>query len=206
MSRKIIYFIFIISLLLGIGSLLMIKYLTPEPKTKAYEVVKVGKAAIGGDFELLDVKGKQVSSKDFRDKYLLVYFGFTFCPDICPTALYNIKEVIDNLPIGIQSEVVPIFITIDPNRDTIANLAHYMEQFEGKIVGLTGSEEQVKKAIDQYRVYRQKIENPNEPENYLLDHSSFIYFMDKNGEYISHFGHNTNSDEIVKFISKTIVN
>jgi cytochrome oxidase Cu insertion factor (SCO1/SenC/PrrC family) len=204
MSKKAIYFIFFISLCIGVGSGVAIKYLSPGPKAKAYEVAKMGRVSIGGNFDLIDFNGQKISNKDFHGKYLLVYFGFTFCPDVCPTALNHIKEALELLPDNTRKLIVPIFITIDPGRDTIQHLKNYMHQFDDEIIGLTGTEEQIEEAMKQYRVYSKKIENEVERENYLLDHSSFIYFMNKDGEYISHFGHNTSPEKLAEFINDKI--
>lgn len=133
---------------------------------------------IGGPFTLVAQDGRTVTEQDFADDYMLIYFGFTYCPDVCPTELAVVASAVDQL--DAPDEVVPIFITIDPERDTPEAMADYVSLFHPRMVGLTGSEEQVAEAARAFRVFYQRIESP-EFQDYLMDHSSFIYLVDPDG-------------------------
>ena len=155
---------------------------------------------IGGDFSLFDTKGRHVSSKNFKGRYLLIYFGYSFCPDICPTALENMTEAMVLLG-PYRKYVQPIFITIDPKRDTQKALREYMTSFHPSFVALTGDRASVDRAIKGYRVYA----NPTqEGENVLIDHSSIVYFMGPNGEFLGHFNHETPGAEMASFMKKVL--
>lgn len=157
-----------------------------------------GKAAIGGPFELVDHTGRTVTEADFDGQYTLVYFGFTFCPDVCPTELQAMSVALDML--GDDAEAItPIFITVDPERDTVELMATYREHFHPRMQALTGSNEQVAAAARAYRVYYAKVEDESSTE-YLMDHSAYVYLMDKNGEYMKHFAPNTPPESYVEAI------
>lgn len=171
-------------------------FLSPPNNTK-------GQALIGGDFELVDGKNQTVHAHDFRGRYMLVYFGFTHCPDICPTTLLVIKNALDML--GPKKRLItPIFITVDPERDTPKVMQQYVSNFSANLVGLTGSLEQVKKAADSYRVYFSKVSQSDSASDYLVDHSGFIYLMDKKGRYIAHFSHGISESELTQKLRQFI--
>ncbi|MBY0292575.1 MAG: SCO family protein [Alphaproteobacteria bacterium] len=155
-----------------------------------------GEATIGGAFELVDQKGKVWKDTDFKGKPMLVYFGYTYCPDICPTALYNMTEAMQQL--GGGKIVQPIFITIDPQRDTSSQLQTYTQNFHKDFVMLTGSKAQVNQAIKGYKVHAARASEERGETDYLMDHSSLIYLMDKEGGYRAHFNHQSPAAEIVK--------
>ena len=148
--------------------------------------------AIGGSFELTDQDGKQRTEKDFLGKPTLVYFGYTFCPDICPMALGNISEFLHEVG---HDKFNVVFITIDPDRDTVAQLKNYSQNFDPSIVMLSGSSEKIKDATSAYHVYAAKVKEPEMTE-YVMDHSSVIYVMDKNGKYIKSFNHQSSASEM----------
>jgi cytochrome oxidase Cu insertion factor (SCO1/SenC/PrrC family) len=130
---------------------------------------------LGGPFSLTDHTGRAVTERDFVGRWLLVYFGYTYCPDVCPTELGTIATVIDALgPAG--ERVVPMMISIDPGRDTPEQLADYVSRFHPRMVGLTGRPEQVSEVARRYRVYYGKVQRPDMTD-YLVDHSSFIYLV-----------------------------
>jgi len=147
-----------------------------------------GKALIGGPFELVSHEGKIVTQQDFSGKHMLVFFGFTHCPDVCPAKLNSISLALDRLG-PLADEVTPIFITVDPERDTPERMAEYVSNFSGQIIGLSGTPEQVRNAAKAYRVYYAKVEMENSATGYLMDHSAFTYLMDENGEYVTHFSY-----------------
>lgn len=155
---------------------------------------------IGGKFELIDQNGNKFSSDQMRGHLSLIYFGFTYCPDICPTTLNKLSSVISTLE-KYKIDIMPIFITIDPKRDTSSLLKEYLGHFHPKFIGLTGSEEDLKHAADLYKVFYTRSEaSENSGHNYMIDHSSFVYLMDKNGKYMKHFYMNTPEEEIIEYI------
>lgn len=145
-----------------------------------------GTAAIGGAFTLTDHHGKTVTEKDFAGKYMLVFFGFTFCPDVCPTTLSFVSQLLDEIGEPAK-QITPLFITIDPARDTAEMMASYVENFHPSIVGLTGTDEQIAAVTKAYKVYYAKA--GNDKKNYTMDHSAYIYFMDTDGNFLTHFTH-----------------
>jgi protein SCO1/2 len=158
-----------------------------------------GEAQIGGEFTLVDQNGNQFSSEVMHGRFSLVYFGFTFCPDICPTSLQKLTNVITTLE-KYQIDVLPIFITVDPARDTFPLLKEYLGHFHEKFIGLTGTEEEIRKVADLYKVYYAIAGGKAEDDKYMLDHSSFVYLMDKNGKYMKHFYMNSSPEEIIEYI------
>jgi protein SCO1/2 len=136
--------------------------------------------SLGGPFTLVDQAGRTVSEKDFAGRWMLVYFGYAYCPDVCPTELGVMAHAMDLL--GARADrVVPVFITVDPARDTPAALADYVGRFHPRMQGLTGTPDQVAAAARQYRVYFSKVEN-RDTTGYLMDHSSFIYLVGPDGK------------------------
>jgi len=159
-----------------------------------------GITAIGGPFTLVDQNGATRTDKDFRGRLMLIYFGYTFCPDVCPTALQVMTVALEEL--GEKAKAVqPILVTIDPARDTPAHLKSYVANFYPGMIGLTGSEAQVRAAAKAYRVYFRKA---GEGGDYLMDHSSIIYLMDREGRYLTHFTHNTPSETMAAEIAKRL--
>jgi protein SCO1 len=154
-----------------------------------------GRALIGGPFELVNQNGETVTQQDFAGKHMLVFFGFTHCPDVCPAKLNSVSVALDKIG-PLADEVTPVFITVDPERDTPARMAAYVSNFSAQIVGLTGSEEQITQAAQAYRVYYAKVEMENSASGYLMDHSAFTYLMDENGEYVTHFAYGDSIDTI----------
>ena len=160
-----------------------------------------GKALVGGPFTLVDHTGKTVTEKDFRGRYMLVYFGFTHCPDVCPTGLQVMSAALEK--VGAKADqVTPILITVDPERDTPEQLASYVPSFHPRLVGLTGSPEQVGAALKSYRVYAKKVDDPKSAAGFTFDHTSLLYLMDRNGDYIAHITHATPVDRIAERLAK----
>lgn len=138
---------------------------------------------IGGAFEMIDHNGNTVTDQDYADKFKLVFFGFTYCPAICPTELQKVNLILEEL--GEDAEMItPIFVTVDPERDTVEQMAQYVEQFHPRLVGLTGSQVQVDEIKQTFRVYASKVENEM-MEEYMMDHSSFLYLTDKDNKMIA---------------------
>lgn len=164
-----------------------------------------GVASIGGPFSLIDDEGQTKTDKDFRGRYMLIYFGYTYCPDVCPTALQSMTQAMDQLPPESQAKITPIFITIDPERDTAKQLKAYVENFHPRLVGLTGTPEQIAQTARLYRVYfgRAKDEREESTE-YLMDHSSIIFLMDPDGQYVTHFTHATTPEKMAEKLATVV--
>ena len=164
-----------------------------------------GVASIGGPFSLTDDKGETKTDKDFRGRYMLIYFGYTYCPDVCPTALQSMTEAVDRLAPETQAKITPIFITIDPERDTAKQLNAYVENFPPRLVGLTGTPDQIAQTARLYRVYfgRAKDEREESTE-YLMDHSSIIFLMNPEGEYVTHFTHASTPEKMAERLAAVV--
>ncbi|MDA9163814.1 SCO family protein [Rickettsiaceae bacterium] len=159
-------------------------------------------ALIGGDFVLTDHNGDEFNSKEkFQGKLTLVYFGFTYCPDICPTSLQKLTNVLETLD-KYQIDVQPLFVTIDPSRDNQALLKEYLGHFHPKFIGLTGTEETIKEVADLYKVFYAKaaVAPGHDPAKYMMDHSSFVYLMGRDGKYMKHFYMSSTPEEIIEYI------
>lgn len=159
---------------------------TPENAAVGGMVVNV---SIGGPFELTDHTGARVSDDAFRGNYALIYFGYTFCPDVCPTELGEIAVALDELGDD-GKRVTPVMITIDPARDTPEVLAEYVPLFHDRLVGLTGTEAEIKDVAEKYRVFFRRFDDPNFTY-YLMDHTSFVYLVDPKGAVASMFRYGT---------------
>lgn len=162
-----------------------------------------GKADIGGSFTLTDQNGKQVSDSQFRGKYMLVFFGFTSCPSICPVGMATITQAMEKLGDN-ANKVQPIFITVDPETDTPARMKEFLANFYPSVIGLTGTPEQIKAVESAYKVYAAKSVNKDMPGGYNVDHSGFIYMMDKNGEYLQHCSYDEKPEKLASDINEAI--
>ena len=162
-----------------------------------------GAALVGGPFELVGTDGKAVTERDFRGRYMLVFFGFTHCPDICPAELQVIAQALEKLG-DKGKKVVPVFITLDPERDTPQAMAEYVKSFGRNFVGLTGSPEAIADAAKAYRVAYAKVENKESASDYSVDHSALVYLMDPEGKYVTHFSYGTSADEMAEKLGKIL--
>jgi cytochrome oxidase Cu insertion factor (SCO1/SenC/PrrC family) len=156
--------------------------------------------AIGGPFTLVDQNGVVRHDSDFRGELMLIYFGYTFCPDACPTALQTMSSALDELGDRAKN-VQPIFVTVDPERDTVPQMKLYAANFHPRLVALTGSADQTAAAARSYRIYYEKALHGAELD-YLVDHSSFIYLMGRDGRYLAHFGPDITADAMAAAIKK----
>ena len=141
---------------------------------------------VGGPFSLTDQDGRRVTDEDFRGAYFLVYFGYTYCPDVCPVDLQDMSAALDLLDDKTLGQIQPVFITIDPERDTVDVMKTYVSLFHPKLTGLTGSPEEIAEVSRAYRVYARKVESESDTE-YLMDHSAITFLMDPDGKYVAHF-------------------
>lgn len=162
-----------------------------------------GEALVGGPFAMVKHTGETVTEKSFSGKPMLLFFGYTFCPDVCPTELQVMAEALRQMG-DKGSDIQPIFVTIDPARDTPAVMASYVAAFGEQFVGLTGSSEQVKQIATAYRVFYQKVDNKDTPDAYLMDHSSIIYLMDSEGKFLKHFTYSTDAAALAKGIATAL--
>jgi protein SCO1/2 len=157
---------------------------------------RVQEPAFRVDLELTDHLGTVRTDEDFAGRWMLVFFGFTNCPDICPTTLAEVAAVMDGLGAG-ADQVQPLFISIDPERDTPASLAEFVPRFEAAIVGLTGTPEQVAQTADSFQVYYEKIEEEAAPDGYTMGHSSRLFLFGPSGGYVTSWQYGTPAEEIL---------
>ena len=157
-----------------------------------------GRGQVGGPFELIDHTGRKRTDADFRGKLVILYFGYTYCPDICPADLLQISLAVDKLGVA-GADVQPLFISVDPERDTIGVLAEYVSAFHPRLIGLTGTPEQIRAVADSYKVYHAKY-SPPDGGVYLIDHTGFTYLVGRDGQYIGFFPPGTSADRMVEII------
>ena len=158
---------------------------------------------VGGPFTLVNGNGQTVTEQAFRGKYMLVYFGYTFCPDVCPTTLNAVADALDKL--GPKADrLQPIFITVDPKRDTPAVMKQYTAAFTPKLIGLTGTPEQIAKVAKEYRVYYAEHRTGPGPDDYSMDHSSVLYLMDPKGGFVAPVRADESADELASELRKLI--
>lgn len=157
-----------------------------------------GEAHIGGHFTLTNRQGHTVSDQDFHGRLMLVYMGYSNCPDVCPTTLAMMSATLKNLGAD-ADKVAMIFISLDPERDTPQVLKTFLASFDPRITGLTGSQEDIRKVARAYAAYYKKAPTPN-TGSYLVDHSGFLYLMDGEGKYITHFESDAKAPELIKAI------
>lgn len=176
-------------LLLGIGGYLWLNG-SPGP-------------LIGGPFTLTDGNGKQVTDGDFRGKYMLVYFGYTFCPDVCPTTLNAVADALDKLG-PLADRIQPLFITVDPKRDTPPVVKQYAAAFTPRLIALTGTPDQIATVAREYRVYYAEHRTGPGPDDYSMDHSSILYLMSPTGGFVAPIRADEPADEMAAELRKRI--
>ena len=161
--------------------------------------------SVGGPFTLTDENGHTVHSSDFRGKLMLVYFGYTFCPDVCPTELTKITAALDQLGPAANA-IQPLFITIDPARDTPKVMKDYVSNFYKTFKGLTGTPQQIAAVAHNYHVYYAKIGDPKATQDYSMDHSSFVYLIGRKGQYLGNFAPQVTAKEMANSLREAMVN
>ena len=185
--------------LLILGASLLLMRLSPSDNASRAEAIQ-----IGGPFTLTNHRGEPVTEETFAGRYMLIYFGYSFCPDICPTSLQTMAAAYDLLSAEEQAEVAPIYITIDPERDTVEAMADYVPLFHDDMIGLTGSVEQIDAAAGAYRVYHRKNVSEEGSDEYFVDHFSYYYLMGPDGRYVTHFGHEETEEEMAAGLREAI--
>jgi protein SCO1/2 len=176
---------------------------TQRSAAELMDVLMWNREPLVTSFELTDHDGKRRRDGDFRGKLLLIYFGYMFCPDICPTDLQVIAQAIDEL--GSAGDAVqPLFVTLDPERDTPEKLASYVSLFHPRLIGLTGSPEEIRRVARGYKVYYART-GEADTSTYLLDHSAFIYLVDGSGRYVGFFPPGTSFNRLVDVIRRHLL-
>lgn len=165
---------------------------------------QVGQAKLGGPWKLIDHHGKERSSEDFHGQWILIYFGFTNCPDICPDYVEKIVTFVGNADKDKEMpDIQPLVITVDPDRDTAETLKEYLAEFSPKLLGLTGSKESIDEATRAYRVYYSM--GPKDEDNdYIVDHSIISYLVNPKGEFVDYFGQNKTATEMFDISKKHV--
>jgi protein SCO1/2 len=159
-----------------------------------------GRAAVGGPFALTDAAGRLRSLAEFRGKLVLVYFGYTQCPDICPTDLARIATMLRSLGAA-ADEIQPLFVTLDPQRDTPAVLREYATAFHPRLVALRGSEEEIRRVATSYKVFYEKVA---QPRGYLIDHTPLTFLLDRDGQYIAFFPPGTPAERMAVMVRESM--
>jgi len=167
------------------------------------QTISVGQALVGGPFSLVDQTGKRVTEADFRGKYMLIMFGFTYCPDICPSGLQVMSAALQQ--VGPKADqIVPVFVSVDHERDTPEQLALYVKSFHPRLVGLSGTAAEIAAAAKAYRVYYKKVADEKSTAGFTYDHSALIYLMGPDGRYVTHFSHATGPDALAAGLRKVL--
>jgi protein SCO1/2 len=173
-----------------------------EPQPSAAQMMDdlmFGRGSVGGPFMLTDQNGKPRSDSEFRGKLMIVYFGYSFCPDVCPTDLMAITQALDALGSD-AAAIQPIFITIDPERDN-AVMAEYLRAFHPGFIGLTGAPAEIRKVANSYKAFYVRVEDPRTHE-YSIDHSGVIYLMGRDGRYLGFMPPQTGPDRLIEILRK----
>lgn len=197
MSKKALVIVIMLGIIIGVASVLM-----PSNDNSANQntanLITNGQP-VGGDFTLTSVNGEQ-SLSDFKGKLVLAYFGYTYCPDICPTNLGNLSVAYRQLTPEEKDNLQILFISVDPERDTPERLKQYADYFEANIIGMTGDPKTIAEISRRYGVVYAKVDDPNNGTNYAVDHSAFTYVVDQQGNWKQQLPHATSPDIFVKTI------
>ena len=182
---------------LALGAWLTLQSLKDESTRGA------GTALIGGPFTMINQKGETVTEKSFLGHYTLYFFGFTSCPDVCPTELQVLTAALKEL--GTDADrITPVFVSIDPERDTPQVMATYIANFDPRLQGLTGTPQQVATMAKAFHVFYQKVPDPKNPKDYEMDHSSILYVMAPDGTFAKHFTYTTDAKSMAADLKKLL--
>ena len=194
-STKLLYALALV--LLFSGGLLLAKYSPWAGNSSA----NAGYANLGGDF-ILNSKDGAVSLEDYRGQLVLMYFGFTSCPDVCPTALSTIAASMRQFSPDLEAQIQPLFVSVDPDRDTLDNLAQYSAYFHPRMLGITGSIETLDALVKNYGAYYRHIPLENSALGYTVDHTSRVYLIGREGQLINTIAHGTSVDDVVTLLKQ----
>jgi cytochrome oxidase Cu insertion factor (SCO1/SenC/PrrC family) len=183
-------------------ALLALLFLAVFIDTLQAEEKLAGSELIKSQFSLVNHLGEPVSAKDYHGKYVLVFFGFTHCPKVCPLGLHTMTSAFNKL-VDLTEQLVPIFISVDPERDNIERMASYVKIYSPRLIGLTGSPAQIEEATRSFRAYYGRVKGAT-AQGYSFDHSSIIYLINKNGAYLAHFSSSQGADIIAEQIREKI--
>jgi cytochrome oxidase Cu insertion factor (SCO1/SenC/PrrC family) len=185
----------IVAVVVGLG----LGFLIPVSKPD----LEVSQSIIGGPFEMVNHLGETVTQETFKGRHMLVYFGYTFCPDVCPTELQSMTVALNDM--GKKADAItPVFVTIDPARDDVAAVRDYIGFFHPRLVGLTGTPAQVKSITDAFGVFYARARDTGETSDYLMDHSSLIFLMDEEGRYVTHIRTGTSPEVMARQLSDAL--
>ncbi len=185
----------IVAVVVGLGLGFLIPVSKPDPE--------VSQSIIGGPFEMVNHLGETVTQETFKGRHMLVYFGYTFCPDVCPTELQSMTVALNDM--GKKADAItPVFVTIDPARDDVAAVRDYIGFFHPRLVGLTGTPAQVKTITDAFGVFYARARDTGETSDYLMDHSSLIFLMDEEGRYVTHIRTGTSPEVMARQLSDAL--
>lgn len=201
MKNSILRVVLIAVIGLGLSALIVMAQVQSSSVAEKKSVPVAG-SSVGGPFTLIDHTGKTVTEKNFAGQYLLIYFGFTSCPAICPTELQKMNQALKQLG-PTADKIQPLFITIDPERDTQEVMKNYVAQFNPRLIGLTGTVGQVDDALKAYKIYARKVKDPAMTD-YTMDHSSYIYLMNPEGKLLSLYGIDSTPADIVADVHKAL--
>lgn len=191
----------LLGLVLAVIAVAAMAYLAPAPRPQQ-ESSSAGEALIGGPFRLIDQHGREVTDQDYAGRFMLVFFGFTYCPDMCPMSLGVMSAALDDLSESERGRIAPLFITLDPERDGVEEMESYAALFHPELVALTGTREAVEEAAGAYRVYHARADDAE--GDYLIDHSVFTYLMGPDGRYVTHFGHDTDPADMAARLRRAL--
>ncbi len=185
-----------IALLSGLLAWMLFAWQPADDSAEGHRQIALKAAPKGGDFTLQGPKGS-VSLSDYRGQVVILYFGYTWCPDICPTNLSLFSQVLNELNADELAQVQPIFVSVDPRRDSLERLKEYTEYFHPRLLGITGSEQEVAMAAALYGVAYRAV-NPETEENYAVDHSADSYIIDRRGQLVDTLPHGTPAQTVLK--------
>jgi cytochrome oxidase Cu insertion factor (SCO1/SenC/PrrC family) len=185
--------LFVLSLMIGALALATIKPIDTGS----------GTALIGGPFTMINQKGETVTEKTYAGQYTLIYTGFTRCGDVCPAQLQVMAAALTEMG-TLSDKITPIFVSIDPERDTPQVMADYVKNFHPRLQGLTGSAEQVAAFAKAYHLFYQKVPNPKDPADYEMDHSNILYLMGPDGKFVTHFTYTTDAKALSEDLKKVL--
>ena len=189
--------------LIGLSFVLVIAvliYIQQQPKPAEQRILG---GSIGGDFTLMSMDGP-VSLSDFHGQPVVLYIGYTYCPDICPMALAVLGQAIRNLPEEKSEQIQGLFVSVDPERDTLEHLASYSAFFSPQIIGLTGNRADIDKVVQQYGAFYRRVEMRDSAMEYAIDHSSRLYLIDREGNLAAMVSHSTSPDQLMNHLKELL--